>query len=460
MPSTSLIHRSLFALLLTVALTCPWSVLEGARPTRQSPSPSAVWVFGPSLPTAVWALGAGVDNAGRVYAIGGNEYNASEGFYDTYYGVFQLPLSGQSWSQVASLERSYFGVTSSPGGGLYAIGGCYMSALGPLPFQWGTYNDVQQYNPPPNSWTEAISTLPLYGSNFATASLADGRVFVIGGAAVDVCSSDSVGITTPASGTYVYTPATGQWTAIASMPTARYGAAAAVGPDGRIYVAGGENGAVEYGQFLAAFEVYDPTSDTWTEAAPLPTARTGLALVLGNDGRLYAIGGYSTTTADGYSCEVDAYDPRTDSWASVPNLNVCRGDLAAVTDSKGVIYAMGGRGAPTSQNVTGILNTVELFNTSPPTPTETPSRTPSPSPTAALDPTTTASMTASVTPSPTATVTAFPTPTATLATQPTLSATVTAGLSSTLTFTATATPTLTPAKGRSAVSVYLPFIRS
>src|SRR5947209_4464305 len=74
------------------------------------------------------------------------------------------------------------------------------------------------------------------------------------------------------------------WSTLAPMPTARFGLAAATGPDGRTYAIGGYNNA-----FFNTVEAFN--GSTWTSVAPMLTARTSLAVATGSDGRIYAIGG-------------------------------------------------------------------------------------------------------------------------------------------------------------------------
>jgi N-acetylneuraminic acid mutarotase len=69
------------------------------------------------------------------------------------------------------------------------------------------------------------------------------------------------------------------------MPSRRGGLGAAV-LDGTIHALGGETGS---GVF-ADHAIYDPAADRWISAAPLPTARHGLAVTAVN-GKLYVIGG-------------------------------------------------------------------------------------------------------------------------------------------------------------------------
>ena len=105
-----------------------------------------------------------------------------------------------------------------------------------------------------------------------------------------------------------YDPATDTWTAKASMPTPRSYFAVAVYQN-KIYCIGGAIGTekvdVVYSRFIlsGANEVYDPATDTWETAMPVPKAGMLVqAVVL--SGKIYLI--------DGNLNEV--YDPATDSW--------------------------------------------------------------------------------------------------------------------------------------------------
>ena len=61
--------------------------------------------------------------------------------------------------------------------------------------------------------------------------------------------------------------------------------------DGKIHAVGGRG--VDNTFTVGTHEVYDPATNTWTERAPMPTARDHLALVA-IDGKLHAIGGRVT----------------------------------------------------------------------------------------------------------------------------------------------------------------------
>src|SRR5207253_908479 len=101
---------------------------------------------------------------------------------------------------------------------------------------------------------------------------------------------DSTNPATPTATADIYDPVTGTWTPAASMGTARYAAAAVLLPNGRVLVAGGDQGSPAFNA-LASAEVYDPATDTWSAAASMSHARAWLtATVLGN-GKVVVAGG-------------------------------------------------------------------------------------------------------------------------------------------------------------------------
>ena len=86
------------------------------------------------------------------------------------------------------------------------------------------------------------------------------------------------------------------------MPTRRWcpGIAAI---DNKIYVTGGMDDDC---QPMSSVDCYDPDTNTWSQVADMNMARRGHSLV-SLHGRLYAIGGYRVDT-------VDVYDPGNDTW--------------------------------------------------------------------------------------------------------------------------------------------------
>jgi N-acetylneuraminic acid mutarotase len=101
--------------------------------------------------------------------------------------------------------------------------------------------------------------------------------------------------------------------------------------NGKIYVIGGRTG---HGFILSAtntnvVEEYDPASNMWSiPKERMPTARSGGAA--GTDGRLiYVAGGEVTTTQlVGAYRAVEAYNPATNSWITLPPMPMPRHGVA------------------------------------------------------------------------------------------------------------------------------------
>jgi len=129
----------------------------------------------------------------------------------------------------------------------------------------------------------------------------------------------------------------GTWTQKADMATARYLLGSAV-VDGKIYVIGG---APFYCGITAVVEEYDPAADTWTRRSDMPTARQGLRAAA-VDGIIYAIGGCEVAPGvDRDISTVEAYDPTTDTWTRKADMPTAR-TLSAIAVVDGIIYIIGG----------------------------------------------------------------------------------------------------------------------
>ena len=163
--------------------------------------------------------------------------------------------------------------------------------------------DCWSFDPaaPANGWTR-IADLPRpRGALVAVA--ANHRIYAIGGVVPRVGTVPDL---------TVYDPATNRWTTAAPMPTAReHLAGALLGT--RIIAVGGRAG----GQLRDACEAYDPITGRWSVLPPLPTPRGGNgAAVL--DGKLLVVGGESSRNYP----ETEEYDPATNRWRRIADMAV------------------------------------------------------------------------------------------------------------------------------------------
>jgi N-acetylneuraminic acid mutarotase/serine/threonine protein kinase len=283
------------------------------------------------MPTARSLLATVTGPDGRIYAIGGENASGRLDIVEVY------DPSTNTWARAAPMPtaRNHLAATVGPDNLIYAIGG--VSSIPKI---------VEAYNPSTNKWTTVAPT-PTARHGMAAVTGPDGRIYAIGGTGPGGVSLSTV---------EAYDTKTNTWTTVASMPTARAYLAAATGPDGRIYAIGGF--VEKDGKLLTTVEAYDTMSNTWTIVAPMPTARNALAAVTGPDGRIYAIGGHVAGGIGGIINTVEAYNPSTNTWTPVANMPTVRGQLAATTGRDGCIYVIGGG------NVS-FLNTVEALSFSP-----------------------------------------------------------------------------------------------
>lgn len=154
----------------------------------------------------------------------------------------------------------------------------------------------------------------------------------------------------------MYDPSSNTWTRRADMPTARAWATAGA-IKGKCYVVGG-GGSGDSGSEIAV-EEYDPRNDSWRTRRSLPESRVGAASAV-VDGRLYVLGGSSigNWTAGG-DPESFAYDPVSNRWSTVADIPTpLNGVAAGVID--GDIYVVGG--SETGLNLTDLVQRYNPVN--------------------------------------------------------------------------------------------------
>jgi N-acetylneuraminic acid mutarotase len=136
--------------------------------------------------------------------------------------------------------------------------------------------------------------------------------------------------------TQVYDPTTDSWTIKAAIPTPTGDYTSAV-IDNKIYVIAGGGGPSNRTQ------IYDTITNTWTTGKPLPVAERFAAAAattgVNAPNRLYLIGG--NTAKDNGNSLNQVYDPQTDNWTFGMNMTTPRDGLA-VAVSNDILYALGG----------------------------------------------------------------------------------------------------------------------
>jgi hypothetical protein len=104
--------------------------------------------------------------------------------------------------------------------------------------------------------------------------------------------------------------------------------------NGKFYVVGGRGAS----NSATALEVYNPSSNTWSPLAPMPTGRSGIAAAVVNN-ELWVFGGEDLD--GGLFGNVEVYNPVSNSWRQDPNMPSPRhGIWASVIGNK--VYMPGG----------------------------------------------------------------------------------------------------------------------
>jgi hypothetical protein len=228
--------------------------------------------------------GTALGHDGRIYAIGG--YGAARGgpaVADTVITAEAYDPATRLWEEIAPIEAEAWnemGAATGSDGRIYAL-----SSGGGDPD--GATTCFHAYDPATGAWTALVGPdvhYALWGPTVLAGP--DGHIYATDG---------SVG---PELTMHAYDPAAGEWRRLRSPETPRWGFGAAVGLDGRFYLAGGgpESGAV----------AYDPDTDRWHELGPMPAPRWMVAAAMGFDGCLYVVGGYAEHELTG---AVDVYAP-------------------------------------------------------------------------------------------------------------------------------------------------------
>lgn len=188
--------------------------------------------------------------------------------------------------------------------------------------------------PQTGTWL-TVSPAPMERTEVAAAALG-GKIYVAGGFSKP--SLQNVLKFAISNDVEVYDPVSDSWSIATPLPEGRHHAGIA-SLNGFLYVVGGFTKA-----FLSIWHAvptvyqYNPATKEWREMASMPTARGALGITVYQN-RIYAIGGYDGKRN---SDAVEVFDPETNTWSSAAPMPTPRDHLAVATVGSR-IYAMGGR---------------------------------------------------------------------------------------------------------------------
>ena len=356
--------------------------------------------------------------------------------------IQQVEASENSWTTVSPLPKPYYGVLGAAAldGKIYFLGEEISEKYDPATNNWTEIapppiyylwsavvacqdkiyvigQPTQAYDPSTDSWENRTSLPETIGGYEAT--VVGNKIYVISGG-----KPAPLGIVDTSETTFVYDTANDSWSRMAPIPTPVVGYASAVLND-KIYIIGGGTATNEPSNPATTVQVFDPHTNVWTVAKPIPTGVVSAGAVatsgLFAPKRIYVVGGSLYYSGGGVSSDMvnhgtnlnQVYDPETEEWSSAAPIPEIRWSLSLVNVND-VLYAVGGindtvregvyydqyrksRLAPIHVQATekyfpigyeGLLELTPLASsTSPlspsPSPSSTPTPLPSPSPTQA-----------------------------------------------------------------------------
>jgi N-acetylneuraminic acid mutarotase len=266
---------------------------------------------------------------GKLYLLGGYPSNRQ-----TARTVQIYTITSDRWELGPPLpDPNNHGMAAGVGGKVYLIGGQTTDA--------GNYVDtVYELDPARGTWVEK-ARMPTARSGGA-AIVHDGKIYVAGGRP-------------PRERDFaVYDPGADSWEVLPLLPTQR-NHLTGESIKGRIHVVGGRQGDGLSPIMTTAHEVFDPQARTWTTAAPMLRARSGMNGVMAR-GCFHVWGGEGPA---GMFPDHDYYDPRTDKWTRLRDMPIPVHGVYGSAFMDGVIWASGG-GTSIGGNFGSLLNQVFL----------------------------------------------------------------------------------------------------
>jgi N-acetylneuraminic acid mutarotase len=186
-------------------------------------------------------------------------------------------------------------------------------------------------------WSRAASLATGREEHTATL-LPNGKVLVAGG-------TDGRG--TVLASAELYDPVKDRWTSAGAMSETRIDHTATLLPSGKVLVAGGL--VMPYpGPSLASAELYDPSTNGWSMAAPMIESRTRHTATLLPDGRVLLVGGQRFDFHDGglfpgRPTDAEIYDPKANRWSSTAPMGASRLAQTATQLPDGRVLVTGGQ---------------------------------------------------------------------------------------------------------------------
>jgi N-acetylneuraminic acid mutarotase len=207
-----------------------------------------------------------------------------------------------------------------------------------------------QASSPAGTWSKVASLVTGRVKHTATLLL-NGNILIVGG--LDRTNK-------ALASAEVYNLATDRWTSVGSMATGRLDHTATLLPSGKVLVAGGQGGPDPFNS-VTSTELYDPTTATWSSAAPMFVSRARHTATLLADGRVLVVGGLTLVVGTGGlfpspATDAEIYDPMANHWSTTAPMGFFGVGQTVTRLADGRVLIAGGWGDA------GIVKSTEIYN--------------------------------------------------------------------------------------------------
>lgn len=189
------------------------------------------------------------------------------------------------------------------------------------------YASAEIYDPVTGTWSKTGDLNAPRAYHTATL-LANGKVLVVG-----------YGTTGKTSTSELYDPTTGKWTQTGNLVFPHGVHTATMLTNGMVLVAGGCITEHDTVKVSAKVEIYDPSTNSWSEAASLKYARCSNTATLLPNGNVLITGGNIGVRQ---SATVELYDPSAKTWTVAENILSKRSHHTATLLPNGKVLIAGG----------------------------------------------------------------------------------------------------------------------
>jgi len=208
-----------------------------------------------------------------------------------------------SWTSTGNIGGFRLGpaLHTLSNGQVMVSGGVQVAFFAGIPLNVASTTACEFFNPTNGTWSNAPAMrAPRAYHQDNQVTLNDGRLLLTGGALVP--NLLGAANAAPVADAEYYDPASGIWTA-ANLGQPRAAHTATLLADGRVLVAGGGQGTLQNPIAVDSTEIFDPTTNAWSNGPALQSPRLGHAAFRTPDDLVVLIGGQGPTGATVTSAE-------------------------------------------------------------------------------------------------------------------------------------------------------------